>query len=109
MLDLIGFEKHLDGAALVVTGEGRADGQSRFGKVMRGVGERAGRRGVPVVGLCGALGEGCERLYAHGIDALMCIADGPMTLEESMARAKALYLAAARRMFRLVKTGMGMG
>ena len=46
VLDLIGFDQRLEGTDLVVTGEGRTDWQSCFGKVMQGVGERAARKGV---------------------------------------------------------------
>ena len=56
VLDLIGFDKRLEGTDLVVTGEGRTDWQSCFGKVMQGVGERAERKGVIAVGLSGSLG-----------------------------------------------------
>ena len=56
VLDLIGFDRRLEGVDLVVTGEGRTDWQSCFGKVMQGVGSRAKAKGVPAVGLSGSLG-----------------------------------------------------
>ena len=40
VLDLIGFDERLKGMDLVVTGEGRTDWQSCFGKVLQGIGER---------------------------------------------------------------------
>ena len=108
VLDLARFDELLEGADLVVTGEGCADGQSCCGKVICAVGERAMRRGVPVLALCGSLGEGCEALFDHGVTSLMTTVDAPMPLDEAMARAEELYERAAVRMFRTVRAGMGL-
>lgn len=100
VLDLIGFDDLLTGADLVVTGEGRADRQSCCGKVMQGVGSRAKAKGVPVIGLCGSLGEGAEGLLDHGITELIPIAGGAVSIQEAMAHAERHYYDAAVRMFR---------
>ena len=109
VLDLIDFDRRLEGVDLVVTGEGCTDWQSCFGKVMRGVGERAAAKGIAVVGLSGALGRGAEEICTHGVAALMSAAEAPMPLAEAMARAEELYYRAAVRMFRLVQVGMRIG
>lgn len=106
VLDLIDFDARLEGASLVVTGEGRTDWQSCHGKVMQGVGERSRAHGVPAIGLCGSLGTGAQQIFAHGIESLMVTEDGPMSFDEAMANARELYLDAAVRMFRLVRVGM---
>ena len=106
VLDLIDFDRLIEGADLVVTGEGRTDRQSAFGKVMRGVGERARARGIPAVGLSGSLGEGAEILYDHGVASIMTAVDAPMTLSEAIGRAEELYCRAAVRMFRFIQAGM---
>ena len=49
VLELLGFEKMLQGVDLVVTGEGRLDGQSSCGKVLSGIGESCQKRGIPAV------------------------------------------------------------
>lgn len=108
VLDLIDFDARLKGADLVVTGEGRTDWQSCFGKVMQGVGERAAAAGVPAVGLCGSLGTGAEQIFDHGISSLMTTVNAPMPLSEALGRAEKLYYLAAVRMFRFIKTGMMM-
>ena len=102
VLDLVGFDHLLEGADLVVTGEGRTDWQSAYGKVLCGVGERAKRAKVPAVALCGSLGPGYESIYEHGIISLMTTVDAPMTLEEAMEHAAELYEKAAIRMFRMI-------
>ncbi len=106
VLDLIHFDERLDGVDLVITGEGRTDWQSCFGKVMQGVGLRAKRKGIPVLGLSGSLGQGALDILDHGISSLMTTVNAPMSIEEAMGNAEELYYEGAIRMFRFVKTGM---
>ena len=106
VLDLIGFDSRLEGVDLGVTGEGRTDWQSCFGKVMQGVGERAAKKGVVAVGLSGSLGRDAAQIFEHGIASLMTTVDAPMSLEEALGRAEELYYLGAVRMFRFIKAGM---
>ena len=106
VLDLINFDERLEGVDVVVTGEGRTDWQSCFGKVMQGVGERAARKGVTAVGLSGSLGRDADRIFEHGIASLMTTVDSPMPLEEALGRAEELYYLGAVRMFRFLRAGM---
>ena len=109
VLDLIDFDSRLEGVDLVVTGEGRADWQSAYGKVMSGVGMRAKKNGIPAVGLCGSLGKGAIDIFDFGIDSLMTTVNAPMTLDFALDNAEALYYEAAVRMFRLIQVGMRIG
>ena len=108
VLDLIDFDARLEGVDLVVTGEGRTDWQSCFGKVMQGVGDRSAKHQVPVAALCGGLGPDYEKIYAHGISSIMTTVDGPMPLKEALDNATELYYKGAIRMFRFIQTGMKM-
>lgn len=108
VLDLIDFDARLEGVDLVVTGEGRTDWQSCFGKVMQGVGDRSAKHQVPVAALCGGLGPDYEKIYAHGICSIMTTVDGPMPLKEALDNASELYYKGAIRMFRFLQTGMQM-
>ncbi len=108
VLDLIRFDERLEGADLVVTGEGRTDGQSRFGKAVQGVARRARAKGVPAVCLSGSMGEGAMDLCEDGIESIMTAVSFPMTLDAAMQNAESLYRNAAERMFRLIRTGMKM-
>ena len=108
VLDLIDFDARLEGVDLVVTGEGRTDWQSCFGKVMQGVGDRSAKHQVPVAALCGGLGPDYEKIYAHGISSIMTTVDGPMPLKEALDNANELYYKGAIRMFRFLQTGMQM-
>ena len=108
VLDLIGFDSRLDGVDLIVTGEGRADWQSCFGKVMSGVGLRAKAKGIPAVGLCGSLGKDAMDIRAYGIDSLMTTVNAPMTLNKALENAEALYYEAAVRLFGMIRVGLNI-
>ena len=108
VLDLIGFDQLLEETDLVVTGEGRMDWQSAFGKVPGGVAKRAKARGIPVAALVGGMGPGCERLAEFGIGSILPTVPGPMELEEALNRAEELYYDAALRMFGLLRAGWEM-
>ncbi|MNF96693.1 Glycerate kinase [compost metagenome] len=91
----------MQGADLVITGEGRFDAQTLRGKTPFGVARIARRQGVPVLVIAGTLGEGYEQLYAHGIDAAFALTNGPMSLEQACAQAAPLLQARARDIARL--------
>ncbi|WP_433799530.1 glycerate kinase [Actinomycetospora sp. CA-084318] len=69
VLELVGFATALEGAALVVTGEGRVDRQTLHGKAPAGVAAAARRAGVPVVAVCGVCDLGPAELAAAGFVA----------------------------------------
>ena len=102
------FDRHLEGADLVITGEGRADLSTIYDKAPVGVARKAEARGVPTVVLAGSLGKGYEELYQHGISGLVCIGDRPMSFERSLARTEELLSAAAERTLRLLRVGSGL-
>ena len=100
LLDLLRFDDLLDGASLVITGEGSLDEQSLRGKAPVGVAEAAARRGVPVVAVCGRRTLTDERLREAGIraayaltdlepDPAVCIAEAGPLLERLAARVAA--------------------
>jgi len=108
VLDLIDFDSRLEDVSMVVTGEGRTDWQSCFGKVMQGIGLRCKRKNIPAVALVGAMGEGAEKICDFGICSLMTTVNGVMELDTALEQAEELYYGGALRMFRLIKTGMAI-
>jgi glycerate kinase len=98
---LTGLAEAINGADLVITGEGRFDAQTLRGKTPFGVARIARRQGVPVVVIAGTLGEGYQALYEHGIDAAFALANGPMTLQEACTDAPRLLAERARDIARL--------
>jgi glycerate kinase len=100
--EAVSLTEHLQGAALVLTGEGRLDGQTAFGKTVAGVATRARALAVPVVAIVGELAASSEELQALGIDAALSIAPGPITLEQATREAAKLVTDATERALRLV-------
>lgn len=83
VLETVNFEATVQSADLVITGEGRIDRQTIFGKTPIGVAKMAKKYSKPVIGIAGCLGEGAELTHEHGIDAVFSITSGPMTLDNA--------------------------
>ena len=99
--ELCGLAEAVQGADLVITGEGRLDAQTLHGKTPLGVARIAHAAGVPVIALAGSLGEGYQRLYAAGLSAAFSLAPGPIDLRQACADAAALLQARATDIARL--------
>ena len=84
VLEAVGMEKTMEGAALVFTGEGRLDGQTAMGKAPVGIAKLAKKHGAKVVALAGAVIEGAEKCNDSGIDAFFPILRRIVTLDEAM-------------------------
>jgi glycerate kinase len=102
VLTQVRFAERLRRADLVLTGEGRLDGQSLQGKTCVGVARAARAAGVPTVALVGSIGPGAERAQEEGLTAVLSICDGPMTLERAMGDVERLLEAAVRNALALV-------
>ena len=83
-LDAADIDNTLKETELVITGEGRIDGQSAAGKVPVGVGRRAKRAAVPCIAICGCIGEGADLVRKEGISAYYPTTDGRKSFEEIM-------------------------
>jgi glycerate kinase len=83
--DIVGLRKRFKGSDLVVTGEGRLDGQTGFGKTVSGVAELANESGLSVVVVPGSLGRGWEK-SSDTVDAITPVVDGSVTLDDAIAR-----------------------
>lgn len=73
VLELVQFDRMLKDTDLVFTGEGRIDSQSLRGKVIMGVAEHAMKKKIPVVAVVGAIGDGAEEMYKHGVASIFSI------------------------------------
>ncbi|KAF1052988.1 MAG: Glycerate 2-kinase [Stenotrophomonas maltophilia] len=88
--ELSGLAQAMQGADLVITGEGRLDEQTLHGKTPAGVAALARAAGAPTVALAGSLGKHYQRLREIGIVAAFSITSGPMPLEQACADAATL-------------------
>ena len=102
------LSKHMKDADLVVTGEGRVDAQTTYGKTPIGVMRTAKKFGIPVLVIAGQIGNGAEKLYKQGIDAMLSTAQGPISLEGSISNAENLIVSASESAARMLRTGLRM-
>ena len=105
VLDHVGLDEKLEGADLVITGEGQIDFQTVYNKAPIGVAWRAKQRDIPVIAICGSLGKAFENVHAEGIGAVASILCAPMTLDEASTRAGELIADAAAEAMRFMKVG----
>lgn len=98
--------QHLQGADLVLTGEGRADGQTGGGKVCAGVAGLAQAQGVPCVLLAGAVTGPPAGWAALGVTAALSVAPGPQDLAAAKAAAASQIRATATHACRLYASGL---
>ena len=97
--------KAITGADLVFTGEGRIDGSTIYGKTPVGVAQLAQAKGAKTIAIVGGVREDYPVVYQHGIDAVIAITWGPMSLEEASQNAATLVANAAESAMRLVRIG----
>lgn len=87
VLDLVELESKLQGADLVLTGEGQIDFQTAFGKAPAGVASLSKDRKIPCLAIAGSVGSNLDSLHALGINAVFSLCPGPITLKEAMSNA----------------------
>ncbi|MEJ7831888.1 MAG: glycerate kinase [Nocardioides sp.] len=97
LLDLVGYDAQLDGAALVVTGEGSLDEQTLSGKAAAGVARRASGAGVPSVAVCGRNELDATQEASMGVADVFALADLEPDADRSMTNAAALLTKVGRR------------
>ncbi len=104
VLSEIGLEEALSDADVVLTGEGRLDGQTVMGKAPVGVAALAKKHRKPVIAFGGGVTKDASACHQHGIDALFPVVRGVCTLDEAMAhdRAAANMTDAVEEAFRLI-------
>lgn len=83
VLETIGFDKLIRGADLIITGEGKLDGQTAMGKAPRGVLDAANKQHIPVIAIGGAV-ESVDELNRQGFAAVFPILPEPVSLNHAM-------------------------
>ena len=107
VIDALDLDSRLDGASLVIVGEGQTDRSTIFNKAPVAVAQRAKARGIPTVAISGSLGEGYELVHEHGIDAAFSILDGCMSLEDALSDTARLVTNATEQVCRAVEVSVG--
>ena len=102
------LEKYVKGADLVITGEGKVDFQTAFGKTPSGVARAAKKHRVPVIAIGGALSDDAHNVFAHGIDGIASAAAKDMTLDEALRDSRPHLENVAERVVRMILIGKKM-
>lgn len=87
VLDTVGYDEMLTDCSMVITGEGRIDGQSARGKVVAGVASRASQRNIPVLAVVGDIGDDADEMYKIGVSAIFSINRVAVPFSEAKSRA----------------------
>ncbi|MFL6636811.1 MAG: glycerate kinase [Massilia sp.] len=98
VLDAVGLDAVVRDADLVVTGEGRIDGQTVHGKTPMGVAKVARRHGKPVVAIGGSLAVDADAVHAQGIEVVVAAVARPCAVAEALAAAEHNVRRAARNL-----------
>ncbi|MDZ7737299.1 MAG: glycerate kinase [Gammaproteobacteria bacterium] len=103
-----GLEEYLRGADLAISGEGRVDSQTAFGKTPAGVAKAAKKARVPVIAIGGGLADDARDVFEHGIHGLESAAARDMSLEEAIRLSRPHLANAAERAIRMILLGRDM-
>ena len=93
-------EHHFD---LLLTGEGKIDGQTASGKVVAGLSELAQKYQLPVIALAGAIEGDLAPLHEQGLTAALSITTGPMSLETAMHYGTDLITKQTEQIYRMIQ------
>jgi glycerate 2-kinase len=108
VLETVKFHERIQDASLVITGEGRIDGQTIFGKTPIGVAKAAKRYNIPVIAIAGSVSDDSDVVLSHGIDALYSIVPGIIPLEKALANAEYYVTKTARNIAAACNIGRKM-
>jgi glycerate 2-kinase len=93
------IERKISGAGLVITGEGKIDGQSGEGKVVGRMAALAKKYHIPCVGFCGITELDERAIKKMGLKKIIALQDGTVTNKEAMNNAAALLKEKATTVF----------
>ncbi len=104
VLDALDADKVLEGASLVVTGEGQMDNQTLQGKTPFGIAQRAQKLNIPTIGIAGSLGKDVEKLYGS-MSSLFGTVRSPQPLDQVLSEASQNLTRTARNIAATLKLG----
>ncbi|WP_313897761.1 glycerate kinase [Bacillus litorisediminis] len=105
LFETVGMKEKMAGVDLVITGEGKLDGQTSMGKAPLGVAQLASQFNIPVIALAGGVTKEASILNQRGITSFFSITNGPLSLEEAMDPVNAFenMRMMTEQLFRLIK------
>lgn len=106
VLESLNMKEICKDADLVIVGEGRIDAQSINGKAPIGI-ARSIKTGIPVIAICGSVGEDVAEVYQNGISAVFPIVSSPCTLKEAIENANINLQRTARNVAAVISYRLG--
>jgi len=100
--ETVRLEQRIRRADLVITGEGKMDSQTQYGKTPFGVAQLAKKHGKPVIGVAGSLETGARELYRYGFNLLLPIQEKPSDLPYALKHAEELLIRTGERIGRML-------
>ncbi|PHK49998.1 glycerate kinase [Staphylococcus edaphicus] len=101
VIDYIKLDEYMDNADLVITGEGRIDFQTFYGKTPMGIAKFAHKYKVPVIFIGGSIDVDVDRFNDVGVIGAFSLTNGPMSLEDTITQSESLVKKATKN---IVKT-----
>lgn len=102
IIDILDIQEKIKGVDLVITGEGKIDGQTAFGKAPAGIAVLAKKNNIPCIAIAGLIGNNIDELYGIGFTSIFPICRGPITLEDSVKNADNLISDSIEQIIRLL-------
>jgi len=86
VIEVVRLEEAIKDAGLVITGEGKIDSQTIYGKAPIGVAKIAKKYNIPVIAVAAIIGDDADIVHQYGIDNLIKVSEPPMSLTESKSK-----------------------
>lgn len=102
IIETLKLEEKIKEADIVISGEGKIDFQTAFGKTISGIAKLCKKHNKPLIVIAGTV-EDIENLYEIGVSSIFSIVEKPMSLEDAIKNAPTLLEKSAERIFRLIK------
>ena len=103
IIETLKLEEKIKEADIVISGEGKIDFQTAFGKTISGIAKLCKKHNKPLIVIAGMV-EDIENLYEIGVSSIFSMVEKPMSLEDAIKNAPTLLEKSAERIFRLIKT-----
>jgi glycerate kinase len=100
VIEIVKLEQAIKDADLVITGEGKIDSQTIYGKAPIGVAKIAKKYKIPVMAIAPIIGEDADIVYRYGVDFLVKISEPPMSLTEPKSKKVRLIKKSIKKFFK---------
>ncbi|MFQ3549025.1 MAG: glycerate kinase [Armatimonadota bacterium] len=107
VLDALDFDNQIQDANVIITGEGKIDEQTAYGKTIGGMLKRVKEKNIPVIAIAGAIQGDITALYNSGLTSAFSICNSPMSLENAMANSNELLKKISENIARLILQSKG--